>query len=191
MTIKIRRDDEISDVDGGVVPRALALLVRQLPGPGVHEFRDAPRVQRRSADPGRRLADAPAPRHRRAHVRRGGELPPPGRCRRCARAAACGLRPADDARVGRLALGAERERDRGDAIHPDLDPARGAGPRAGCRAEGLHEADRTDRLLRGDQRRRRRRRARASGRARVRLAPQPRRRGGAPARRTGGASTST
>ena len=82
-----------------VVPGALALLVRYLPGPGVHAVRHDAGVQRRPARARRDLADAPPSGHRRPDLRGGGLVPPPGRRGGRSRSAAGRLRAADDARL--------------------------------------------------------------------------------------------
>ena len=183
MTIKIRRDDEISDVDGEWFRARWHFSFDSYQDPEYTSFGTL-----RVFNDDRLIPGAIWPMHPHRDIEGltyvvegsfrhqddvgGAPGPLPG-----------GLRPADDARVGRLALRAERERDRGHAVHPDLDHARGAGSRrrVSSRRSSPGE-DRTDRLLRAISGDGRRRRARASGRARVRLAPQPRRRGRAPAR---------
>ena len=114
-----------------LVPGALALLVRQLPRPGVHAVRLDARVQRRPAGARRHLADASAPRLEGLTYVVEGIVPPPGRRGRRAGTAAGRLGAADDARLRRAAFGAERERDRADAVHPDLDHAGRARPAPG------------------------------------------------------------
>ena len=146
MTIKIRRDAEISDVDGGWF-RALALLVRHVPRSRVRALRLAPRVQRRPAEARRDLADAP---HRDieglTYVVEGTfrhEDDVGGRRGRSPR-----VGPADDAQSGSEPFGAERERDRADAVHPDVDPAvPSARLEPGVEQKVFTEEDRTDRLL--------------------------------------------
>ena len=138
-----------------LVPRALALLVRFLLRPRLRAVRHDAGLQRRPAGAGRDLADAPPSRHRGPHLRGGGLVPPPGRRGGRTRSVAGRCRAAHDPRTRGEPLGAERERDRADAVHPDLDHAVGARPRARRRAEGLHDRGPHRHPAAGDLRRRR------------------------------------
>ena len=63
------------------------------------------------------------------------------------------LGAADDARFRSAAFGAERERDRTDAVHPDLDPAGRTRPATRGGAAGVHDLGPNGPVAQGDQRR--------------------------------------
>ena len=138
MTIAIRRDDQISDVDGGWFRARWHYSFDTYRDPEYMSFGSL-----RVFNDDRLVPGAIWPMHPHRDIEGltyvvegsfrhqddvGGEPGP--------LPAGCGA--ADDAGVGRVAQRTERERDRAHALHPDLDHAVRAGPHARRRAEGLH-----------------------------------------------------
>ena len=150
--LTLRRDADIHDIDGGWFRARWHFSFDTLPRPGERQLRRDARLQRRSADPGRRVAAPSAPRRRGADLRRRGHVRPPGQRRRTVRAAAGRVGPAHDAGLGRAALGAERlaRRSRCASSRSGSCPTPPSLP-PGVEQRVFTTEDRTDRLLQGDR----------------------------------------
>ena len=127
MTIRIRNDDEISDVDGGWFRARWHYSFDSYHDPAYMGFGTL-----RVFNDDRLIPGAIWPMHPHRDIEGltyvvEGSFRHQDDRRRGPWSTARRVRAADDARFGRVALRAERQRDRTDAVHPDVDHAVGAG----------------------------------------------------------------